>query len=87
MTAPTATVIDGQLDMGDLIDQVIANSRLQADLIDRRMLPPASESGAERLLRKLVLRGLAETALRPAAGLVVELEREATATKGSAACR
>ena len=83
MNAPTVTVMPGQLDMLDLIDRVISNGELQADLIDRRSLPRALESGPERLLRKLVLGGLPETALKPAAGLVVELERAAIATKGS----
>ena len=72
-------VIAGQLDMGALIDKVIASAELQADLIDRRKLPPALESGPERLLRKLVLRGLPETALKAGAGLALELERQAVA--------
>ena len=71
------TVIAGQLDFADLIDRVIASAELQADLVDRRDLPLAAESGPERLLIKLVRRGLPESALRPAASLVVTLEQQA----------
>ena len=79
----TTTVIAGQLDMNDLIDRIVASAELRDDLIDRRSLPPASESGPERLLRKLVLGGLPETALHRAAGLVVTLEQQALDQKGS----
>ena len=74
MTTATAP---GQLDMLGLIDQAIASAQLQSGLHDRRKLPVASVSGPERLLVTLVRRGLAESALRPAAGLALELERQA----------
>jgi hypothetical protein len=72
------TVMPGQLDMLDMIDRAIVSAELQAGLVDRRKLPEASISGPERLLLKLVKRGLAEHALRPAAAVVLELERQAT---------
>lgn len=45
--------------------------RLADRLADRRAIPPG---GAERLLKALVVRGLDETALRPAAALALELD-------------
>ena len=48
------------------------SARLADDLKNRRRVP----TGAETLLRRLVLRGLDEQALTAAAALVLELERE-----------
>ncbi len=72
-----AVVIAGQLDMGALHRPRRRERRAKADLRPRQHLPLAAESGAGRLLRRLVLGGLAKGALRAGAGLALELERAA----------
>lgn len=63
----TTAVHPGQLVLDELLDAV-----RNAGACDRRRVPPGD--GAARLLRELVVRGLPDGAVIPAARLVLALE-------------